>query len=142
MSPEEHANAPDLAESVGILGRRLLTLEEPILRDAGVSMWEYAILTTLLRGGPTSQVELSRRTGRDTTRLGKHLAELEERGLVVRGQDDDARRRIVSATDDGTAVVLRTKHAIRVAEDALLASRLSDEESAALRRLLARLLPE
>lgn len=142
MSPEEHANAPDLAESVGILGRRLLTLEEPILRDAGVSMWEYAILTTLLRGGPTSQVELSRRTGRDTTRLGKHLAELEERGLVARGQDDDARRRIVSATDDGSAVVLRTKHTIRIAEDALLASRLSDEESAALRRLLARLLPE
>ncbi|TWS26153.1 winged helix DNA-binding protein [Tsukamurella sputi] len=142
MSPEERANAPDLAESVGILGRRLLTIEEPILREAGVSMWEYAILTTLLRGGATSQVELSRRTGRDTTRLGKHLAELEARGLVAREQDDDARRRIVSATDDGAGVVLSTKEAIRVAEDALLASRLSDDESATLRRLLARLLPE
>ena len=142
MSAEEHAHAPDLAESVGILGRRLLAIETPILADAGLSMWEYAILTTLLRSGATSQVELSRRTGRDTTRLGKHLADLEERGLVTRGQDDDARRRIVSATDIGAAAVHRTKETIRTAEDALLASRLSKEESVTLRGLLSRLLPD
>ncbi|NMD54712.1 MULTISPECIES: MarR family winged helix-turn-helix transcriptional regulator [Tsukamurella] len=142
MPTEDFPAEPDLAEALGVLGRRLLTLEEPILRDAGVSMWEYAILTTLLRGGAVSQVELSRRTGRDTTRLGKHLAELESRGLIAREQADDARRRIVAATADGADVQQRAKQEIRAAEDALLAARLSDEEAATLRRLLARLLPD
>lgn len=142
MATDDPAAGPDLAEAVGVLGHRLLALEEPILRDAGVSMWEYAILTTLLRGGAVSQVELSRRTGRDTTRLGKHLGDLEARGLVAREQADDARRRTVTATAEGAAVQARAQQRIRAAEDELLAARLSGEEAATLRRLLARLLPE
>lgn len=142
MATEEPATEPDLAEAIGILGRRLLALEEPILREAGVSMWEYAILTTLLRGGAVSQVELSRRTGRDTTRLGKHLGELESRGLVTREQADDARRRTVAATAEGAAAQAGVQRRIRAAEDELLAARLSAQEAATLRRLLARLSPE
>lgn len=142
MATEEPATEPDLAEAIGILGRRLLALEEPILREAGVSMWEYAILTTLLRGGAVSQVELSRRTGRDTTRLGKHLGELESRGLVTREQADDARRRTVAATAEGAAAQAGVQRRIRAAEDELLAARLSADEAATLRRLLARLSPE
>ncbi|MBS4100362.1 MarR family winged helix-turn-helix transcriptional regulator [Tsukamurella paurometabola] len=142
MATEDPPTAPDLAEAVGALGRRLLSLEEPILRSAGVSMWEYAILTTLLRGGAVSQVELSRRTGRDTTRLGKNLAELESRGLITREQADDARRRTVAATADGAAAQRHAKQEIRAAEDRLLAAHLSNEEAATLRRLLERLLPE
>lgn len=142
MVTEEPATEPDLAEAIGILGRRLLALEEPILREAGLSMWEYAILTTLLRGGAVSQVELSRRTGRDTTRLGRHLGELESRGLVTREQADDARRRTVATTAEGAAVQAGVQRRIRAAEDELLAARLSADEAATLRRLLARLSPE
>lgn len=142
MVTEEPAPEPDLAKAVGVLGRRLMSLEEPILREAGVSMWEYAILTTLLRGGAVSQVELSRRTGRDTTRLGKHLGELESRGLVAREQAEDARRRTVAATTAGATAQLHAQRRIRAAEDELLAARLSAQEAATLRRLLARLLPE
>ncbi|BDD81807.1 hypothetical protein TPB0596_15700 [Tsukamurella pulmonis] len=139
MATEEPGTEPDLAEAIGVLGRRLLAAEEPILREAGVSMWEYAILTTLLRGGAVSQVELSRRTGRDTTRLGKHLCDLESRGLIAREQADDARRRTVSATGAGADAQRRAKDRIRRAEDAMLAARLSGEEAATLRRLLLRL---
>ncbi|RDH10619.1 MarR family winged helix-turn-helix transcriptional regulator [Tsukamurella pulmonis] len=139
MATEEPGTEPDLAEAIGVLGRRLLAAEEPILREAGVSMWEYAILTTLLRGGAVSQVELSRRTGRDTTRLGKHLCDLESRGLIAREQADDARRRTVSATGAGADAQRRAKDGIRRAEDAMLAARLSGEEAATLRRLLLRL---
>ncbi|CAM3689816.1 MarR family winged helix-turn-helix transcriptional regulator [Tsukamurella ocularis] len=142
MATEEPATEPDLAEAIGTLGRRLLALEEPILHEAGVSMWEYAILTTLLRGGAVSQVELSQRTGRDTTRLGRHLGELESRGLVTREQADDARRRTVAATAEGAAAQAGVQRRIRAAEDELLAARLSADEAATLRRLLARLSPE
>ncbi len=142
MTTEDPAAGPDLAEAIGTLGRRLLALEEPILRDEGVSMWEYAILTTLLRGGAISQVELSQRTGRDTTRLGKHLGELESRGLVARKQADDARRLTVAATVEGGETQARTQERIRAAEDALLTARLSADEAATLRRLLLRLLPD
>ena len=37
MSPDEQVNAPDLAESAGILGRRLVAIEEPILAAAGLN---------------------------------------------------------------------------------------------------------
>lgn len=138
MAAEQTAPEPDLAESTGLFGRRLMAIEEPILREAGVSMWEYAILTTLARGGAVSQVELSRRTGRDTTRLGKHLGDLEARELVAREQSADARRRIVTLTAAGEDVQRRVRLAVRTAEDDYLSTRLSVDEAAALRSLLAR----
>ena len=75
---------PDLGALLGRLIPHLITLEEPILRAAGLSMWEYAIVSEIAATPAVSQRELSERTGRDPTRLGKHLDELQRRGIVSR----------------------------------------------------------
>ncbi|KXP06855.1 hypothetical protein AXK60_10405 [Tsukamurella pseudospumae] len=116
-----------------------MALEEPILATTGVTMWEYAILGELVADTALSQVELSRRTGRDTTRLGKHLTALKSRGLVSRDRAPDGRQRTVGLTDAGRAVQAQAKREIRAAEDALLAENLSPTQAAELRRLLAAL---
>ncbi|GAA1070561.1 MarR family winged helix-turn-helix transcriptional regulator [Tsukamurella spumae] len=132
-------SGPDLAALLARLFPRLMTLEEPILADAGVTMWEYAILSELVSDTALSQVELSRRTGRDTTRLGKHLTALESRGLLSRDRAPDGRQRTVGLTDAGRAAQSGAKRAIRAAEDSLLSESLSPAESAELRRLLTEL---
>lgn len=56
------ARRADLAALMFRVLPRLAALEEPLLRDAGLSMWEYAILTEVSSNAAMSQVELSRRT--------------------------------------------------------------------------------
>lgn len=130
---------PDLAELLSRLLPRLGELEAPILAEGGLSMWEYAILSTLTRADAMSQVELSHRTRRDTTRLGRHIADLADRGLVERASAGDARQRTVALTARGRAAQAATKRRIRDAEDHLLAESLSRRDAQALRRILAEL---
>ncbi|MET9326601.1 MarR family transcriptional regulator [Tsukamurella sp. NPDC003166] len=137
--PDAPPSGPDLAALLARLFPRLMALEEPILAAARVTMWEYAILSELVSETAISQVELSRRTGRDTTRLGKHVAALEARGLVSRDRAADGRQRTVGLTDEGRAVQARAKRAIRAAEDELVAASLSPAEAGDLRRMLAEL---
>ncbi|WP_019203929.1 MarR family winged helix-turn-helix transcriptional regulator [Tsukamurella sp. 1534] len=130
---------PDLAELISRLLPRLGELEAPLLAAAGLSMWEYAIMATLAREAAMSQVELSRRTGRDTTRLGRHLSDLAGRGLVERAASADARQRTVALTALGRETQAAAKRRIREAEDALLAAHLSRADADALRRILGEL---
>lgn len=130
---------PDLGALLARLLPRLLALEEPILAEAGLSMWEYAIATELAAGAALSQVELSRRTRRDPTRLGRHLDELEGRGLITRERAADQRQHTVRLTTTGKRTHARAKQQIRAAEDALLATGLSAGEGRRLRQLLTSL---
>lgn len=129
---------PDLAELIVRLLPRLGAAEEPILQSSGITMWEYAILTELARDTAISQTDLSRRTGRDTTRLGKHLNDLVARELVERERSNDGRQRTVHITDSGRAVHAGAKASIRSAEDAVLHESLSPAEASDLRLLLAK----
>ncbi|MBF6332988.1 MarR family winged helix-turn-helix transcriptional regulator [Nocardia transvalensis] len=136
---DEAGDEPDLAALMASVFPQLAALEEPILREAGLSMWEYAIMTELASAEGVSQVELSRRTRRDPTRLGKHLNDLTARGLVARARASDQRQRTVRLTDSGRVLYVKVKKRIRVVEDEFLHSTLSTGEAASLRRLLARL---
>ncbi|MGX1812165.1 MarR family winged helix-turn-helix transcriptional regulator [Nocardia sp. NPDC055321] len=118
---------------------RLAALEEPILRDAGLSMWEYAIMSELASAEVVSQVELSRRTRRDPTRLGKHLDALSTRGLVVRARASDQRQRTVGLTDDGRTLYAKVKNQVRGAEDQFLHTILDADRATDLRGLLGKL---
>lgn len=129
----------DLAALMFRVLPRLAALEEPYLRDAGLSMWEYAILTEVASSAAMSQVELSRRTRRDPTRLGRHLDELVSKGLVVRERSRDQRQRTVGITSSGQVLLDEVRSRIRAAEDGLLHSALAESESAVLRQFLARL---
>jgi len=139
---EAPAGEPDLGALLARLLPRLAAAEEPILAGAGLSMWEYAIMTELASGAVVSQADLSRRTGRDPTRLGRHLDDLRERGLVAREQASDRRRRSVRLTAEGERLYREVKAQVRAAEDDLLHDRLTADEAARLRQLLARLTEE
>ncbi|MGC4191112.1 MAG: winged helix DNA-binding protein [Thermomicrobiales bacterium] len=133
------ANEPDLGALIARVLPHLMALEEPILREVGLSMWEYAIVTELASQAVVSQIELSRRTRRDPTRLGKHLDDLAARGLVVRERSDDHRQRTVRLTPAGELLYEGVKKRIRVVEDEFLRSALSATDAVSLRHALVRL---
>lgn len=133
------ADEPDLGALLARLLPRLAALEAPILQAEGLSMWEYAIVTELASGDAVSQVELSARTRRDPTRLGRHLDDLADRGIVVRERSADGRQRTVRLTKQGRAAYSRVKQAIRQIEDDLLTASLSAADARRLRQILARL---
>ena len=130
---------PDLAALIFRVLPRLGALEEPVLRDAGLSMWEYAILTEVASGAAVSQKELSRRTRRDPPRLGRHLDELVSRGLVGRERSQDQRQRTVEITDTGQSLLDTVRGRIRTVEDELLHTALPESDATRLRDLLAKL---
>lgn len=130
---------PDLAALMSRVLPRLAELEAPILAAAGLSMWEYAILSELAGGGAVSQSELSSRVRRDPTRLGRHLDDLASRDLVVRESAEDKRQRTVHLTDAGRASHGQAKREIREVEDELLAGVLTRSQAATLRDCLRRL---
>ncbi|MDF0529988.1 MarR family transcriptional regulator [Tsukamurella sp. 8F] len=139
MSDDGPAGERDLAALLADVFPSLIGMEEPILADAGLSMWEYAIMTVLDQDDAVSQVELSRRSHRDPTRLGRHLDDLGARGLVTRTRAQDGRQRTVGLTDEGRVLHRDTKRRIRAAEDEYLGDRLSAADGALLRDLLRRL---
>ena len=102
-------------------------------------MWEYVIVSELAAGTAMAQVELSRRTRRDTTRLGRHLDERAARELIERERATDQRRRAVRLTPGGRAAYERAKRSIRAAEDERLRSVFSAAEAAEFRNFLTRL---
>ncbi|QCQ91184.1 MarR family winged helix-turn-helix transcriptional regulator [Rhodococcus sp. SGAir0479] len=130
---------PDLAALMARVLPRLAAMEEPLLRDAGLSMWEYAILTEVSSSAAMSQVELSRRTRRDPTRLGRHLDALVSRGLVSRERSRDQRQRTVGITSGGRTLLDAVRGKIREAEDELLHAVLTTSDAAILRDMLIRL---
>lgn len=129
----------DLAALMFRVLPRLGALEEPLLRDAGLSMWEYAILTEVASSAAMSQVELSRRTRRDPTRLGRHLDALVSQGLVSRERSRDQRQRTVGITSSGQTLLDAVRGKIREAEDELLHAALTESDATILREMLARL---
>ena len=119
--------------------RFLMQAEESLLAANGVTMWEYVVLTALTSGGTATQLELSKRTGRDKTRLIQHLDRLASAGLLTRRPDpSDRRARIIEIADSGSEVVKRCARDIRRMEDDLLSEFEPDERTTFL-RVLARL---
>jgi DNA-binding MarR family transcriptional regulator len=93
---------PDLGALAARLLREIIRRETPILTAAGLDMWDYVVLSSLLGGDAATQRELARLTGRDKTRLIGNLDRLEGRGLVTRTPDPaDRRNRVVSHTEAG-----------------------------------------
>lgn len=135
MSDDE----PDLGALLARVLPHLAAMEEPILADAGLSMWEYAIVTELASGSSVSQIDLSRRTRRDPTRLGRHLDDLAGRGVIARESSGDQRQRAVRLTPEGREKFEKVKKRVRAAEDEFLGAALAPDEAEQLRLILVRL---
>lgn len=100
----------------------MLEAETPILREHGVEMWDYAVLSALESGASPTQSELAAAVYRDKTRLIPILDRLEGRGLLSRTPDPaDRRNRVVALTPDGRAVLESCRTDIRAMEDRFLA---------------------
>ncbi len=111
----------DLGAVLGRLLEVILEREAPILSARELTMWEYVILVSIADEPGLSQNDLARKSRRDPTRLIRHLDELAERNLIARDVDPtDRRRRVVSLTDTGAALVRATQQDIRAMEAQLL----------------------
>src|SRR6266511_6137242 len=83
-------------------------LQEQLLRDAGLSGSEYAVLVplSLTPDGVLRARELGAELGWDRSRLSHLVRRMEKRGLVAREEcSEDARGSMVRLTDAGTAAV-------------------------------------
>jgi DNA-binding MarR family transcriptional regulator len=83
-------------------------LQEQLLRDAGLSGSEYAVLAELSHSpeGVRRARELCAELGWDRSRLSHLVRRMEQRGLVVREEcSEDARGSMVRLTDSGKTAV-------------------------------------
>jgi DNA-binding MarR family transcriptional regulator len=122
-----------------VVTRGLAAAEEPLLAAAGLSMWEYIVLSRLARGTVPNQLTLAREVRHDKTRLIRLLDGLQERGLIERARDpEDRRSHTVAITEAGKRLQSKAQTAIRKMEDEGL-SMLSATERRALLTALPKL---
>jgi DNA-binding MarR family transcriptional regulator len=84
------------------------TLEDQLLRDAGLSAADYSVLVPLSEepGGVLRARELCTEIGWDRSRLSHHISRMEKRGLVVREQcSEDGRGSMVRLTEAGRRAI-------------------------------------
>lgn len=129
----------DLAALVSRLARRLRAAEEPVLVQAGLTMWEYVVLAHLMRDPAKSQQALARTMGYDKTRLIALLDGLEGRELITRAREPpDRRAHNVHITPAGREHFDAAQRGIRALEEELLRP-LPAADRRTLRDSLARL---
>jgi MarR family transcriptional regulator, lower aerobic nicotinate degradation pathway regulator len=94
----------------------------------GLRGYDYRLLAALAQWGPSSQADLGRDAGIDASDVTASVVELERRGLVRRRPDDaNQRRKIVTITTAGDAMLARLDELLDHVQDALLAP-LTDEQ--------------
>ncbi|MFD3705859.1 MarR family winged helix-turn-helix transcriptional regulator [Nocardia sp. NPDC058658] len=113
------------------------------LGEHGLSMPDYELLVPLSAAtdGRLRAKELAAQVCWDKSRLSKQLARMAARGLVDRTPaEDDARGIVVSLTEAGRKVLREAapEHVELVRE--LFVDRMTDEESAAVRSLAAKVI--
>lgn len=103
---------------------------------------DFLVLDALTGRDWESQLDLAERLGINRTIMVSVIDRLEARGEVRRTRNPDNRRQyVLSLTDRGREAVEASRRTV-AARDARLTAVLTDEETARLDELLARLLPE
>ncbi|MET8155018.1 MarR family transcriptional regulator [Sphaerisporangium sp. NPDC005289] len=127
---------PDLAAMMSPLTRALIDAELPVLREHGLSMWEYSVLLALGERPLRTQAALAESIGADKTRIIGVLDRLQRAGLIERTPDPgDRRARLLSVTAEGRRVRDAAQAAIRRNEERLLARLPERDRDAFLRGL-------
>jgi MarR family transcriptional regulator, transcriptional regulator for hemolysin len=126
----------DLAAMAVRLARGLMAVEQPILAAQEVSMWGYAVLSTLREEPVRAQSALARAIGADKTRLIPVLDELQRRGLIEREPDPaDRRVHLLRLTPAGRDLQASVQAAIRAEEVRVLARLSAPDRTAFVRSL-------
>jgi DNA-binding MarR family transcriptional regulator len=126
----------DLLEVVGPLHRRLRRIEEHCARAAGLSMWQYAILSLASAQDGLSQSVIAERLEYSKNRIVGDLDELTSRGLAERQSGTDRRAHAIHVTPAGHALVAEVREGIWRDEDELL-PHLTPEQREVLLALLS-----
>lgn len=115
--------------------RSVTRIYDDALRDLGLNVAQYSLLSHLQRLEQPSISSLAEAMGLDRSTLGRNLKVLEGEGLVQVGEGSDMRSRLVLLTDEGLARFQRGAVAWEEAQ-AQLALRLGAEKREALWLLL------
>jgi DNA-binding MarR family transcriptional regulator len=112
----------DLAAMLAPLSRALIAREGPVLRECGVSMWGYMVLTALVEQPVRTQAALAAAINADKSRIIGVLDELQQRGLIDRQPDETDRRvHLLSLTPEGDRLRRSVEAGIRRGEEQVLA---------------------
>jgi DNA-binding MarR family transcriptional regulator len=121
------------------LSLSVIDAEVPVLREHGLEMWDYVVLSGLEHSAAPTQAQLAAAVGRDQTRLIPILDRLAAQGLLERISDQrDRRNRVVSLTEAGKSLLATCRVAIRALEHDLLGD-LEPEQRAGLLATLEQL---
>lgn len=122
--------------------RELIAAEEPVLAKHGLTMWGYAVLSTLDRTAFRTQAALAEAINADKTRIIRTLDELQDDGYLERRPDPDDRRvRLLQITAEGRAVKDAAQQEIQRGEERWLGE-LNAEERRVFVRALRRMTPD
>ncbi|GAA4531585.1 MarR family winged helix-turn-helix transcriptional regulator [Amycolatopsis samaneae] len=124
---------PDLGEMLAGLMRALMAMEQPVLDAHGLTMWGYAVLSTLDDRPVRTQAALAQAIGADKTRIIGTLEALQEAGFISRDPDPaDRRVRLLAITEAGRRVRRAAQARIQEGEEELLAGLSAGERAAFL----------
>jgi DNA-binding MarR family transcriptional regulator len=133
---------PPLEARVGYLLFRLGRTQSNLFVDAleplGMRPKHFALMNLADLSEGSSQQELGRKLGLDSSGLVSVIDDLESQGLVERRRDaNDRRRYAIHLTRAGKTKLSRAREAVKLRADELLAP-LSEDERETLHDLLAR----
>jgi DNA-binding MarR family transcriptional regulator len=135
---------PAVARNAGFLlsklSQRATAIFEARLAPLGLRVKHHGVLSIVETRGGESQQAIGECLGIDPSSMVALVDHVERLGLIVRRRDPDDRRRYVfEITDEGRAMLERTRAAATDAEAAVLAG-LDDDEQALLRALMTKAL--
>lgn len=87
------------------------------LRDAGLEVTQFGVLSALDHLGEASHARLAAGFGMDGTTVTRTVGVLERRGLVIRRVGDDRRRRVYALTPEGRAALAAARPGWQRAQD-------------------------
>ncbi|GGT22256.1 MarR family winged helix-turn-helix transcriptional regulator [Nonomuraea spiralis] len=124
------------------LKQGLATAETAAVREHGLSLWGYTVLTAVVEAPARTQLALAQAVSVDKSKLVLILDELEDAGLVLRRPDPaDRRARIIEVTPEGSRVLTAARTDVETIEDRLLDD-LEPSAQATLRSALRHLVGE
>lgn len=142
-APRASRPAPERASAIGILTARVAMAfrvgNDDAVRELGLTSLQARTLWVVdaMGGGEAMQKAIAERTGMLPPAVTRLIKALEQRGLLTREiSPDDNRRKVLTLTDEGHAVVRHFVAAVKAHDEAMLAP-LSTAERDELGRLLS-----
>ena len=115
--------------------RTVTRMYEDFLRDEGLNITQFSLLSVIRAGKELSVSTLGRDMGLDRTSITRALAPMERDGLIHSRPGADKRIRIVSVTNKGRKLVEDAAPKWRQAQEALMQT-IGEDRWRAMRRLL------